>query len=627
MFWMAGYIGDHSRPRSPLGARPVAARGTSIAWAVDEHGNHAPAVQQHRLFRDGAHDLILIGTASVSDAELTAVAASSVPDDVTWRWPGAYAVVEQTESHLSIWSDLASAVPIYTCLADEGVYWSTSARGLAGLASDGEHRLDIERVAGELHAPGAPRLFGARTYFDGVRLVLPGHRYMFGRSGTAWRSRMWVPGERHGSEPSGPAGLRAELTAAVRSRVANAITPSADLSGGLDSTALTLLAARALASSGRRISAYTVHEPSANATGVPTGDLAHALRAGQCPGVEHHLLALDGAHLPYGRLDGLPVTDEPAPSARAYARFAFQLDAMRERTATDCHMTGDGGDTVLMTSVAWIADAIAHRRFAVAAAEARRLARLRRTAPAEVLRAATDLLRHTPEQGLAAAAAWWHSGLATKTQRAAANAWLTVAAPPPWTTAQAGLRAAALADAAPPLPHARGALTAHAIVHDAAEVGRTADSDAQLAAHHGVPLHNPFVDSRVLAAVLSAPVAAMPRPSEYKPQIREALEDIYPPELAVRTTKGSFASDYFAGLRTNLSSLLDLADGRLSDLGLVRVDALRASLRAGAAGATGAAVCLPQLDAALGLESWLRTLDRTEIVRWEWQASPAGAIS
>ncbi|MER6974468.1 albusnodin/ikarugamycin family macrolactam cyclase [Nocardioides sp. NPDC057767] len=624
---MAGYIGNHSRPRSPLGARPIAAKGTSIVWAVDEHGTHASAAQQYRLVRDRAHDLILIGTTSVADAELTAVAASSVPDNVTWRWPGAYAVVEQTESHLSVWSDLATAVPIYTCLADEGVYWSTTARGLAGLASDGEHRLDLERVAGELHAPGTPRLFGERTYFDGVRLVLPGHRYMFGRSGTAWRSRMWVPGERHGSEPSGPAGLRAELTAAVRSRVENAIAPSADLSGGLDSTALTLLAARALAHSGRRISAYTVHEPSANATGEPTGDLAHALRAGQHPGIEHHLLALDGAHLPYGRLDGLPATDEPAPSARAYARFAFQLNAMRERTATDCHMTGDGGDTVLMTSVAWIADAITHRRFAVAAAEARRLARLRRTAPAEVLRAATDLLRHTPEQGLAAAAAWWHSGHATKTQRSAAAAWLTLAAPPPWATGQARLHAAALANVAPALPHARGALTAHAIVHDTAEVGRTALSDAQLAAHHGVPLHNPFVDSRVLAAVLSMPVAAMPRPSEYKPQIREALADVYPPELAARTTKGSFTSDYFAGLRTNLSPLLDLADGRLSELGLVDVDALRASLRAGAAGATGAAVCLPQLDTALGLESWLRALERTAVVRWERQAIPAGAIS
>ncbi|MFE7226496.1 albusnodin/ikarugamycin family macrolactam cyclase [Nocardioides sp. NPDC057577] len=622
---MAGYFGDRSLSRTPRGARRIAARGTSIVWAVDELSG-APA-PQYRLVTGDVSDLILIGTASVVESDLAAVAKGAVPDDVTWRWPGAYTVIEETETHLSIWSDLATAVPIYTCHADEGLYWATSARCLAGLTGQGEHSLDIERIAGELHAPGTPRLFGDRTYFDGVHVVLPGHRYTFGRNGAAWRSRTWVAGERHGSAPSGPTGLRGELTAAVQTRVNDATAPSADLSGGLDSTALTLLAAGALVPSGRRISAFTVHEPSAYAPGAPMGDLAHALRAAEHPGVEHHLLALGGAHLPYGHLDGLPVTDEPAPSARAYARFVFQLDAMQERTATDCHLTGDGGDTVLMTSVAWIADAIAHHRFAAAAAEARRLARLRRTAPAEILRAATDLLRHTPAQGLAASAAWWHSGHATKSERAAASAWLTVAAPPPWVTRHAGLCAASLANAAPALPHARGALTAHAIVHDAVEVGRTAHSDGQLAAHHGVPLHNPFVDSRVLAVVLSVPVAAMPRPSEYKPQIREALANVYPPGLAARTTKGNFASDYFAGLRTNLSALLDLADGRLSDLGLVYTDALRASIRAGAAGATGAAVCMPQLDAALSLESWLRALERTEIVRWERQAIPAEVSS
>lgn len=624
MFWMAGYIGNQPVSRSPLGARRIAARGSSIAWVADDLG---AATAQYRLVKGRARDLILIGTASVDESDLATVANGAVPDDVTWRWPGAYAVVELGATRLSIWSDLATAVPIYTCHADDGLYWATSARCLAGLARTGEHPIDIERLAGELHAPSTPRLFGERTYFDGVHVVLPGHRYTFDPYGAVWRSRTWVPGQRHGYAPAGPAGLRAELAAAVMARAENASDPSADLSGGLDSTALALLGARTLAPSGRRISAYTVHEPSAVANAEPAGDLAHALRAGRRPGIDHHLLALDGAHLPYGRLNDLPVTDEPAPSARAYARFAFQLDAMRERTATDCHMTGDGGDTVLMTTVAWVADAIAHRRFAVAAAEARRLARLRRTAPSEVLRAATGLLHHTPEQGLVAAAAWWRSGHVTRVQRSAAGAWLTIAAPPPWVTRQAGLLAASLADVAPAPPHARGALTAHAIVHDASEVGRTADSDAQLAAHHGVPLHNPFVDSRVLATVLSTPVAAMPRPSEFKPQIREALEDTYPPELAARTTKGSFASDYVAGLRTNLSSLLDLADGRLSDLGLVRVEALRASIRAGAAGATGSAVCLPQLDAALGLESWLRALERTGIVRWERQASPAGAIS
>jgi len=622
MSWIAGYFGNHPSSRSPHAACTVVSLGGSTVWTVGDTAFPARPVP-HRLVRTANRELIVIGAALVTDAEILATTQTTVPDDITWRWPGAYAVVELTEARLSIWSDLATTVPIYAHQADDGVYWSTSARGLAGLSGG---RLDLERIAGELHAPGTPRLAGDRTYFEGVRLVLPGYRNVFARSGRTWHTRVW-----DAATPSDPqltttglcAGLRTELSAAVAARVRTAKAPSADLSGGLDSTALTLLAAADLAPE-RSIAAYTVHESSAASVAAPSGDLRYALQAAGAPGVEHHLLALDGARLPYSRLDELAVTDEPAPSARAYARFAFQLDTMREQTATDSHMTGDGGDTVLMSMLHWIADAIAQRRFAMAAAEAHRLARLRRTAPSIVLRVATDLLRHSPQQGLSAASTWWRSGRATRSQQAAARAWLTAAAPPPWATATAGESAATLAADAPTPDYVRGVLNQLAVAHDAAEVGRTANADAQLAAHHGVVLHNPFVDSRIIDTVLRGRAGPLPRPSDYKPQLRTALAAVYPAELAARTTKGTFAADYFTGLRANLPVLLDIADGRLAALGLIHPETLRSSLRAAAAGATGSSVCLPQLDAALSVESWLRAHERAETVRWSQSATSHG---
>ncbi|MGH3999208.1 MAG: albusnodin/ikarugamycin family macrolactam cyclase, partial [Pseudonocardiaceae bacterium] len=541
-----GYFGNHPSLRAPLAAHTVASSGATKVWTDDDAASPAPTVP-YRLVRSASRTLIVIGTALATDAEILAATRTSVPDDIARRWSGAYAVVEVTEARLSIWSDLATAVPIYTHQADDGVYWSTSSRALAGLNAG---RLDLERIAGELHAPGTQRLVGDRTYFDGVRLVLPGHRYAFARSGRTWHARVWdatTPSDPRLTTTSPCADLRTELTAAVTARVRTAKAPSADLSGGLDSTALTLLGAEELAPE-RSIAAYTVHEPSAASVATPSGDLRYALQAAGAPGVEHHLLALDGARLPYSRMDELPMTDEPAPSARAYARFAFQLDTMREQTATDSHMTGDGGDTVLMSMLPWIADAIAQRRFAVAAAEAHRLARLRRTAPSTMLRAATDLLRHTPEQGLSAASTWWRHGRVTRRQQAAARAWLTAAAPPPWTTAAAGESAAALANGAPTPDYVRGALNQLAIAHDAAEVGRTANADAQLASRHGVVLHNPFVDSRIIDTVLRGRASPLPRPSDYKPQLRAALAGVYPEELTARTTKGTFTSDYFTGL-------------------------------------------------------------------------------
>lgn len=622
MSWIAGYFGNHPSSRSPLSARTTASLGVSTVWTADDAASPARQVS-YRLVHSGSRELIVIGTALVTDAEILATTQTTVPDDIVWRWPGAYAVVEVTEARLSIWSDLATAVPIYTHQEDDGVYWSTSARALAGLSGG---RLDLERIAGELQAPGTPRLVGDRTYFEGVRLVFPGHRYAFARSGRTWHTRVWdaaTPSDPQPTTTSPRADLRTELTAAISARVKTAKTPSADLSGGLDSTALTLLAAEDLAPE-RSIAAYTVHEPTAASVAAPSGDLRYALQAASAAGVEHHLLALNGSHLPYSRLDELAITDEPAPSARAYARFALQLDTMREQTATDSHMTGDGGDTVLMSQLPWIADAITQRRFAMAAAEAHRLARLRRTSPSTVLRAATDLLRHTPEQGLSAASTWWRSSRATRSQQAAAGAWLTAAAPPPWATAAAGESAATLADEAPTQDYVRGALNQLAIAHDAAEVGRTANADAQLAAQRGVVLHNPFVDSRIIDTVLRGRAGPLPRPSDYKPQLRAALAGVYPLELAVRTTKGTFSPDYFTGLRVNLPALLDLADGRLAALGLIDTEALRSSLRAAAAGAAGSTVCLPQMDAALSVEGWLRSHERAEPVRWTRSATSHG---
>jgi asparagine synthase (glutamine-hydrolysing) len=622
MSWIAGYFGNNPSSRSPLVGRAEASIGACKVWTADDAASRGCSVPC-RLVRSANRELIFIGTALVTDAEILATIQGQVPDDITWRWPGAYAVIEVTEARLSIWSDLATAMPIYTHQADDGVYWATSAHSLAGL-SDGA--LDLERISGELYAPGTTRLVGDRTYFEGIRLVLPGYRYAFARSGRTWHRRVWdasTPIDPQPTQRDSGADLRAELAAGVTARVRTAKAPSADLSGGLDSTALTLLAAEALAPE-RSIAAYTVYEPSAATKATPSGDLRYALQAASEPGIEHHLLGLDGSHPPYSRLDELAMTDEPAPSARAYARFAFQLDTMRERTATDSHMTGDGGDTVLMSTLHWIADAITQRRFALAAAEAHRTARLRRTAPATVLRAATDFLRYTPEQGLSAASTWWREGRATRSQRAAARAWLTAAAPPHWVTRAAGENAATLADDAPTPAYVRGALNQLAIVHDAVEVGRTANADAQLAAHHGVVLHNPFVDSRIIDTVLQRRVGSLPRPSDYKPQLRAALAGVYPEELATRMTKGTFTSDYFTGLRANLPMLLDFAGGRLATLGLIHPEALRSSLRAAAVGVPGSTVCLPQIDAALSIESWLGAHERAVPVRWSRSATEHG---
>lgn len=402
----------------------------------------------------------------------------------------------------------------------------------------------------------------------------------------------------------------------VAERTAAGTSPSTDLSGGLDSTALTLLAAEAL-SPDRSVAAFTVHRPSS----VPVGDLRYAIEAADRPGIEHHRLRLGPDHLPYGQLDALPPTDEPAPSGKAYARLGFQLDAMRDLVGTDAHLTGDGGDAVLSTPIAWIGDLLRRGGYGRAVLEAVRVARVRRTTPRAVLVRAAIAARSRPSDALAAQARIWRNGYVLPRDRRAAREWVTAGAQACWLTEGARLLAADLADeAAARVEHiAPGNVSRHLVAQAAVDVGRTAQADAQLAAHHGVVLHNPFVDSRILDVCLSVPVAHLAGPSAYKPVLRRALCDLYPSSLVARTTKGTFTSDYYQGLRTNLPSLLDLADGRLARLGIIDAEPLRATLEAAAAGAPTA---LYTLDTVLGIEAWMAVVESAHEPSW-WSDAAA----
>ncbi|MGH3899254.1 MAG: asparagine synthase-related protein [Pseudonocardiaceae bacterium] len=81
-------------------------------------------------------------------------------------------------------------------------------------------------------------------------------------------------------------------------------------------------------------------------------------------------------------------------------------------------------------------------------------------------------------------------------------------------------------------------------------------ADAQLAEFHGIPLHNPFIDSRVIDVSLSVPLDQRPGPADYKPILRESVRDLLPTVLAARTTKGDATADRYHGLRANLDHLL-----------------------------------------------------------------------
>jgi len=607
MRWFGGFSGLTAVPRTPVGGHAMWS-DMRACWTVGLWAGH-----EVRATRIGSRAVAAFGPCGITRAELSRLATHGVPDDVTWKWPGSYTVVEITEDATTIWTDLGEASPIYVTTADGGLYWSSSSRALADLTGA---RPDTDQLAARLLAPSVPALLDAWSAFTGVRRVPAGHRATLPAGDPAmWWRPVWTPQPCSG-RPA--AQLRKELAAAVALRLDAASAPTVDLSGGYDSTALALLAADASCPDGTvtGVTVYPVGHPNG-------GDLDYARAAVERSSIVHRLMPLDAEHAPYSRLDAVPVTDEPAPSTIAYARFSGQLEWMRDALGTDCHMTGDGGDSLLCSPPIMLADLVAARHYRRAWVETVRWARLRRLALWPLLDSAYRTAHTSRMDALRHLAVTLRAGQPQGGPDGDIR-WYATEPVPPWATGEARERAATLADhvAERTTPTLAGSFATTVAAEGMAEVGRTARADVQLAEFAGVALHNPFTDSRVIDTYLSVPLAARPGPADYKPILADALADLFPAELAARTTKGDFNPDHYGGMRANLTELHALAGGRLAALGLVDPATFRRSLSMTAAGLP---VPFSTVEPAVAAEVWLRAVDAAPPVVWSAAHHAVGA--
>jgi len=479
--------------------------------------------------------------------------------------PGCYTIVltrtDTTANTVSVWTDVGGACPIYTTSHDGATVWGSSSRALAALVGA---PINNDWLATHLAAPATTPISGWSA-FTGIRLVEAGHRLTLQAGRKPQVTAAWQP--RRSSQAEAAPALRAALEGAVTTRVAPARRVTADCSGGLDSTSLCLLAGQH-----GPVTAITMHP-----AGIDRGgdlDHARAAVAGSAT-ITHRLMPLDERHLPCADLTALPATDEPAPSTITLAMFTAQLQLLSD-LGSDCHLTGDGGDTLLWTSPSYLAELARLGRFLPLAVHAQNWARLLRVSPWQLLARAL----RSPAPPL-----------------------------PPW-----------LHDPARPPTHDQSTSAGHRlpaadqqVLTEIRAMGRTAHTDTQIAHTYGINLHNPYCDGQVISAALAVPAWERSSARQYKPLLAAALRQVIPPALAARTTKGVFEADHHRGLRTHLSHILALMDGELAAQGLIKVAALRHTVRQAAAG-------LPThfgfLETTLACAAWLQALQVAPPVRW-----------
>lgn len=196
--------------------------------------------------------------AGLSDSELLAQGWLAWGPTVAARMIGDFALAVWDSRERSLWiaRDTAGERPLHYRSGDGLFAFATMPLPLARLPG-APFDVDEERVAAFVAdlPPG-----GGRSFFAGVSLLEPGHAALVTRAGIAVE-RYWEPGRRAlrfaRPEQYGEA-LRDQIDAAVKRRLRRSHgRVGAQLSSGLDSSAVTTSAALALADRGERLLAFT----------------------------------------------------------------------------------------------------------------------------------------------------------------------------------------------------------------------------------------------------------------------------------------------------------------------------------------------------------------------------------
>lgn len=150
----------------------------------------------------------------------------------------------------------------------------------------------------------------------------------------------------------------------------------------------------------------------------------------------------------------------------------------------------------------------------------------------------------------------------------------------------------------------------------------------QLAAPLNVALTHPFLDPRVASFALGALHRLRPEPGRFKPLLADAMINLIPDTIRLRSDKRPFNEVFYLGLRRNLPALLAVLDTpALTDLEMVDTDVVARVLEDAALGITTpwssfSAAHVPALAVWLAHhEQWHRRPVPT--MRTELEAAPA----
>ena len=465
------------------------------------------------------------------------------------------------------------------------VYWSETAGGVS-LASSIRLLPDAEALEPDPSfmsetlslAIGEIDYF-AGTAFKGVARLGGGQRLTIapGRPGvTVTRFWNWAEQvERPESSRVEDASIeyRERLRRAVRERLRGRV--AAHVSGGMDSSAVALLAAEPAARhNDGLIGVSMVFDDIENLRAeIPFIDDVYAA----APSIEEHRLRADD-HLDFDGFRNCPPHDEPSSGLFRSGLSRAGVEAAAGAGARTL-LTGFGADEVLSNAPFYIADLLRSGKIGEAWREAGRWSRSKNCTIWRYLGpfGITPLMPSALKSGWRG---WLNGGYAdwqNQTQSTIASFVRRDFA------RETGLHARTI-------DHVRANYNGHSSVVLSEALARlrytSGDFVRQTYARPlGLHVSHPFRDPRVMRFGLGARLAIRPDPGQQKPLLSSAMAGIMPESILRRRAKTHFNAVYFKGLSRNLPMLETLASDPANDpLGMFDLEELRRCIHRAALG-------------------------------------------
>ncbi|MBM7771765.1 asparagine synthase (glutamine-hydrolyzing) [Actinokineospora baliensis] len=576
--------------------------GVRSGWSVRDagrlrlwHGQPGPARQVTHVEVPGCQ-LFLVGVVTTPERELAGIARRLAKGEVQalGSLDGSRVVFAVLQDEVLVAGDLAGQLPVFYAIGDDEVIVSSEA---GHAASKVRTEVDYEWLIARLQLSSASDVWWEGSPWRHVRAVRPGWLLRIAAGKRVSTDRWLVLDKPRLSLAEGSQRLDAALRRATRSRVVQSSLVTADLSGGLDSSTVAALAALDAPVRATTLVVDGVDDR------VAAREIAKAIA-----GLDHQELHVPDEVLPYSDLGGAPFADEPSTYSVTHAWGRWWRQAVAAN-GSDVHLCGDGGDGVLLSVPAYLADLATPRTLGALWQHANGWARLRHQPALALIRAAIRVHLTSYRDALVRAAddvqglQTTPSGWAHWISRVYAQGMGDWATPQASRIAAQRLGAHAATHRVPPTPGVFG--IGDSLAWSSLNTySRTRRADVSLALEDGVDLHSPYLDDEIIRICWSIPPWVRTTPASLKPILRATTSNLLPPEIVNRRTKGDYSQVGYRGLKLNVKDIDDLlSSSTLAALGLVDARAARTALHRGA---SGVRINLGALDALIGAELWLR---------------------